>query len=154
MEGENLVVGGCRERVMCTLNYRVVTSKFQKHSKTLKRILSKIRIHYINYYTHVTWAGAYLYGGGAKDRMKSTKMTKIAGVLILVLVICPTITSATETRGGRDDDLSDDKIWTSLIAFHYPGLVVPPICIEDIAKKCGWNNLTPACVMEEMDSCH
>ncbi|EAZ05435.1 hypothetical protein OsI_27649 [Oryza sativa Indica Group] len=53
-------------------------------------------------------------------------MMKIAGVLILVLVICPTITSATETRGGRDDDLSDDKIWTSLIAFHYPGLVVPP----------------------------
>uniref|UniRef100_A0A0D3GVW4 Bifunctional inhibitor/plant lipid transfer protein/seed storage helical domain-containing protein n=2 Tax=Oryza TaxID=4527 RepID=A0A0D3GVW4_9ORYZ len=88
-------------------------------------------------------------------------MMKIAGVVILVLVICPTITSATETRGGRDDDLSDDKIWTSLIAFvgrymltHYPGLVVPPICIEDIAKKCGWNNLTPACVMEEMDSCH
>ncbi len=79
MEGENLVVGGCRERVMCTLNYRVVTSKFQKHSKTLKRILSKIHIHYINYYTHVTWAGAYLYGGGAKDRMKSTKMMKIAG---------------------------------------------------------------------------
>ncbi|KAB8107227.1 hypothetical protein EE612_041858 [Oryza sativa] len=79
-------------------------------------------------------------------------MMKIAGVLILVLVICPTITSATETRGGRDDDLSDDKIWTSLIAFHYPGLVVPPICIEDIAKKCGWNNLTPACVMEEMES--
>lgn len=43
---------------------------------------------------------------------------------------------------GRDDDLSDDKIWTSLIAFvgrymltHYPGLVVPPICIEDICKE-------------------
>uniref|UniRef100_A0A0E0AQB2 Bifunctional inhibitor/plant lipid transfer protein/seed storage helical domain-containing protein n=1 Tax=Oryza glumipatula TaxID=40148 RepID=A0A0E0AQB2_9ORYZ len=72
-------------------------------------------------------------------------MMKIAGVLILVLAGMTLVTR----KSGR------------LIAFvrrymltHYPGLVVPPICIEDIAKKCGWNNLTPACVMEEMDSCH